>query len=83
MKASFNPLFADRTFSTTVTIKAWCSSETDARRSMSVSIFDTSGSSEAAAGVRYSFEGIRPLAPRIVSGSKPDRAGPPCLIPEP
>ena len=80
MKASFNPLFVDRTFSTTVTIKARCSSETDACHSMSVSISGASRSSEAAAGVWYSFEEIYPLAPGIVSGSKP---GPPRLIPEP
>ena len=81
--ASFNPLFADRTFSTTVTIKARCYSETDTCRSMSVSISGARGSPETATGVRHSFEGIRPLATRIVSGCKPDSAGPSCLIPEP
>ena len=83
MKASFNPLFADRTFSATETITARCSSETDACRSMSVSSFGASGSPETAAGVRHSFEGIRSLASRIVSGYKTDSMGPSCLIPEP
>ena len=50
---------------------------------MSVSVFGAPGSPETAAGVRHSFEEIRPLASRIVSGYKPDGSGTPVSIPEP
>ena len=83
MKASFNPLFAERTFSTTVTIKARCSSETDAYRSMSVSVSGTPGSSDTVAGARHSFKGIRLPASRIISGCKPYSSGRSFLTPEP
>ena len=83
MKASFNPLFVDRTLLTTIVIKVWCSSEMDARRSKPIGISGAPGSSETAAGVCHSYEGTRLLASRIISGCKPDSSGPSFLIPEP
>ena len=81
MKASFNPLLADRILSITVPIKVRCSSKTDAYRNMSINVSGASGFLEAAVGVRTPFEGICLLDPRVISGCKPDSPGPVLLVP--
>ena len=75
MKASFNPLFTDKTFSTTVPIKVRCSPETDAFRNMSRNMFGAVGSPEAALGAQPSFEGIRSSVSGIIVGSGLDGPG--------
>src|SRR4051812_3728610 len=76
MKASFNPLFADRILLTTIPIKVRCSSETNEDRNMSISVSGASGFLEAAVGVWTPFEKICLLDHRVVSGCKPDSPEP-------
>ena len=79
-KASFNPLFADKTFSITVPIKVRYSPETDAFRNMSRNISrnisGVPGSPEAAPRAQSSFEGIRSPALKITVGCGPVSVGP-------
>ena len=82
MKASFNPLFADKIFSTTVPIKVRCSPETDAFRNMSRNMSGAAGSPEAALGAQSSFEGICSPVSGIIVGCKPDSPGSLLLAPE-
>ena len=85
-KASFNPLFANKTFSTILPIKVRCSSETDACRSMFVNISGASGSPEAAVGVRLPLKGSvhsYPAVDRTVRGLhcwSPDPGPPKCHL---
>src|SRR3990170_8738027 len=81
MKASFNPLLADRILSTTVPIKVRCSSETDACCSMPVIVSGAPGSLGAAAGVQTPFERICLPDSRVVPGCKSDSLGPLLLVP--
>jgi hypothetical protein len=81
VKASFNPLFADRILSTTVPIKVRCSSEMDALCNVPIRTSGASGFLEVAAGVRAPLKGVRLLDPRMIFGCKPDRSGPSLLVP--
>ena len=81
MKASFNPLLADVTLSTTVPIKVRRSSEMDTICNVLIRVSGTSGFLEAAAGVCIPFKGVHRLDPRAVFGCRPDSSGPSLLAP--
>ena len=75
VKASFNPLFADKT------LKVQCFSETGACGNMSINVSGASGSLEVAVGVQTPFKGICLLDLRVVYGCKSNSPGPLLLVP--